>query len=624
MKSFTIKLQDFFKLNNDNQDIKSNFDLSKKHLLIPMYQREYKWTRDKVQVLINDINQRNKFLGILILDETSDGYEIVDGQQRITTCFLALVALYNYYNGSPMEQKSLLGFIHPYEEYILKNDSVGEYVTSVGNSLKIEINKSNDIYYQKETFETSYKLIFDYISELATEKVREFKRQLLDCEVLVLINDQHGTTCPVEQIFLDINEKSQLLEVENIFKGHCFENFEKEYYDTLKEKWTKLKHCGMKFKHDFGFKDVSQYLYLYLLECYDKDIPENLSPNDRHFLEGKNMDQTLSYLNEMINFGENVISFREKLDNTEYRFNDLCKNSHEYRHTSDHLSLKCMSSFIIDYDAAQYQKIPFMHFINAMSLDDNLQKSFTHLEFRKAIVNLYIYSALFAYSAGRKSKKDIDQTVLHELRLNDVKQVVLATKKLRTDKVEGFKLTKNSKEEVLRFVYSVSDCFDSNHTWLPELYVNNNGYTPEHFLIPDNKRKHICWKVGKISKNIYLTSKYTSLKRRAINFLILDRKLNEDLLDYDIVTKIEMIKAWFDARKEKLPNHVNVVIQQIEGMDEYQNLVELKTNPNVSENVILSAYNLLLDKYFDEEFETSMLLKLTECFKFAFRNQDGK
>ena len=86
MKSFTIKLQDFFKLNNRDRDQEINFDPSKRQLLIPLYQREYKWTRDKVQVLINDIKQRDKFLGIVILDETQDCYEIVDGQQRITTC----------------------------------------------------------------------------------------------------------------------------------------------------------------------------------------------------------------------------------------------------------------------------------------------------------------------------------------------------------------------------------------------------------------------------------------------------------------------------------------------------------------------------------------------------------
>ena len=624
MKSFTIKLQDFFKLNNRDRDQEINFDPSKRQLLIPLYQREYKWTRDKVQVLINDIKQRDKFLGIVILDETQDCYEIVDGQQRITTCFLALLALYNYYRDSEFEQRSLMSYIAPYGEYILKNDSVGEYIVQNGNALDIQIDSANDIYFQDEAFRVSYCLISDFVSPMLPEEVREFKRQLLDCEILVMINIQHGNTRPVEQIFLDINEKSQLLEVEDIFKGHCFENFDIAYHQELKEKWTDLKRCGMRFKQDFGFKDVSQYIYLYMLECVDKEMPENLSPNDRHYLEGKSMDDTMSCLKAMISYGENVIAFRENLDDTTYRFSDLCRNSHEYRNTNDHEFMKRMSSYIIDCKAAQYQKLPFMQFINHMTLSNDLQSNFSHLDFRKSIVNLYIYAALFVYMGGRKSKKDVDQSVLSALQSLSIRDIVAATKALRIAKVEGFSLSGTAKEEELRFVYSVSDFYVSNNTWFSEMYVNNGDCTPEHFLIPDNKRRHIVWKSGETDKHIYLSSKYSTTKKRAINFLIIDKTLNESLHEYDIVSKIEMIREWFEARHEALPNHVHAVIEAIEQMPEYQALALLKDDPAASETGISMAYSAFLDAYFDKEAEGALLSKLTECFRNAFRNQDAE
>ena len=50
MRSFTIKLQDFFKLNNGDRAQEINFDPSKRKMLIPMYQREYKWTNDTSHV----------------------------------------------------------------------------------------------------------------------------------------------------------------------------------------------------------------------------------------------------------------------------------------------------------------------------------------------------------------------------------------------------------------------------------------------------------------------------------------------------------------------------------------------------------------------------------------------
>ena len=98
MKSFTIVLKDFFKLNNQNYPEQSNFDTTKRKLLIPLYQREYKWTLEKVAALLTDIKKRDKFLGIVILDEADDCYEIVDGQQRVTTIFLNIVPSTSAYN----------------------------------------------------------------------------------------------------------------------------------------------------------------------------------------------------------------------------------------------------------------------------------------------------------------------------------------------------------------------------------------------------------------------------------------------------------------------------------------------------------------------------------------------
>lgn len=88
--------------------------------------------------------------------------------------------------------------------------------------------------------------------------LREFKRKLLDCEFLILINDQHQNTSPIEQIFLDINEKAQLLEIEDIFKGYCFENYDDAYHQDLRATWVNLKKQGMQFTR-FGFENLSQY-----------------------------------------------------------------------------------------------------------------------------------------------------------------------------------------------------------------------------------------------------------------------------------------------------------------------------------------------------------------------------
>lgn len=71
--------------------------------LIPLYQRAYAWGNEQIEQLIEDIdnldaNNKNYYLGSLIVakkkqDVESVIYEVVDGQQRLTTLFLLLNCL---------------------------------------------------------------------------------------------------------------------------------------------------------------------------------------------------------------------------------------------------------------------------------------------------------------------------------------------------------------------------------------------------------------------------------------------------------------------------------------------------------------------------------------------------
>tara|TARA_B100000767_G_C19758309_1_gene534010 strand:+ start:129 stop:1844 length:1716 start_codon:yes stop_codon:yes gene_type:complete len=70
-------------------------------LNVPRYQRGYAWTRDNVDDLLNDIDDVPSgqfFIGTVILhslkDET-DTYNLIDGQQRMTTCTILLATIRN-------------------------------------------------------------------------------------------------------------------------------------------------------------------------------------------------------------------------------------------------------------------------------------------------------------------------------------------------------------------------------------------------------------------------------------------------------------------------------------------------------------------------------------------------
>lgn len=76
------------------------FDSSQKHFVIPVYQRAYSWGKEQWSVFLNDLIEQtlgdnNYFYGNILLETIKKDiqYEIIDGQQRLTTLVIFFRAL---------------------------------------------------------------------------------------------------------------------------------------------------------------------------------------------------------------------------------------------------------------------------------------------------------------------------------------------------------------------------------------------------------------------------------------------------------------------------------------------------------------------------------------------------
>ena len=100
-------------------------ELVKEKLIIPVYQRPYKWTEKNVIQLLEDIfeyvvlKNKNYRIGNIILHEEDKTNNVVDGQQRLTTISLLLKILDNNFTGLLLSQK--------YKQNISKNNIVYNY-----------------------------------------------------------------------------------------------------------------------------------------------------------------------------------------------------------------------------------------------------------------------------------------------------------------------------------------------------------------------------------------------------------------------------------------------------------------------------------------------------------------
>ena len=620
MRSFIAKIEHFFKLSSTVAG-DMHFSPEIHELRIPKYQREFKWTNEKIAELINDIISRDKFLGIIILDEHGTYYEIVDGQQRITTCYLALLCLYNRYKGHNREQASIDALIRPYNhDFVLKNESIGNYI-SIGNSImELGIREIDDVYYQSADFDRAYKQIDDILSGFSElEQLRAFKQKLLDSQFLVLVNDSQNNTRPVEQIFLDINEKSQLLEQADIFKGHCFKNYGIEYADELKELWVSLKKCAVEFTR-WGFKDFDEYLYTYLLMAVDPKMPINLSPNGKHYLDGKSIDETEAILKEMIQYGSHVVEYHKSISDTHYAFEDICNDANNYASTSFISATKQLSLRMLESKGAQYQKLPLLFLIHKIGQHVQDGNSVRFDDFQRIVANLFVYSSLFVMAGARKSKSTIDHSVYDALNnsTQGTREVVLAAQNLRKQQVDCFEFLGNiSNFNGLADLYTTMDYYVSATNRISQNYFDNTLFTLEHFVVPDNKNIVIRWRRYHEEISIRLNSGAKQYKKKTINYLILPKALNESLMEYDIVTKIEKIREHY--QQESIPKHIGTIISYIERLSEYQALLALPDTTTEAE--LKEKYDSFVNAFFSDVSDSTLRAQLTSNFKNTFRNE---
>ena len=123
---------------------------------IPDYQRAYVWDTDQVRDLLDDTisaYRENKeaqyFLGSMVLkiNEKSENnvsyteYELLDGQQRITTVFLILACMRDMLTDYPQYQNSLAGFVCQAEDAILQQPERMRIIFNIRSDVRDFVNE---------------------------------------------------------------------------------------------------------------------------------------------------------------------------------------------------------------------------------------------------------------------------------------------------------------------------------------------------------------------------------------------------------------------------------------------------------------------------------------------------
>ena len=102
---------------------------SKKRFVIPVYQRSYDWKQENCKQLFDDLetvvrtNRKSHFFGSIVSAYQPNGryteYLVIDGQQRLTTVSLLLLAMYNLLRQGRLTASAETMAQEIYEEYLV-------------------------------------------------------------------------------------------------------------------------------------------------------------------------------------------------------------------------------------------------------------------------------------------------------------------------------------------------------------------------------------------------------------------------------------------------------------------------------------------------------------------------
>jgi len=306
-----------------------------KILNIPEYQRSYAWEKQNVRDLIEDINESletnsSHYIGTVVLAKTKiqDSYNIVDGQQRLTTILMMMNVLIrrlkdkedvDYY-------KRLYIFDRNYEKYKLTPLSRDtNYFFSLLEESLIDEPKSRSQRYLTEVYEE----IKNTVDDIIVNK-KQFLRAIENLQILEFIEDDEGDAIRIFQTVNDRGKdltrmdkiKSLLFYFSNKYLDKKYDHTINETFGEIFELYDNIKLTGEKqginiiASKQFNEDDILRYHHItFSSESYDptvSQVMDNVKSKLMTFRKNKQFDELEEYLKSYL---DSLLEFTKSFNN---------------------------------------------------------------------------------------------------------------------------------------------------------------------------------------------------------------------------------------------------------------------------------------------------------------------
>lgn len=250
-------------------DIKSDIltiaELFNDYYDVPAYQRDYVWQDEHIEQLLEDVKSAfddkrpNYFLGTIVVNKRSNDliYELIDGQQRLTTIVMVLSAVKHYMaahhvmpyqmltnmlfgNPSFTEDKTRIRLLPQYHE----SQELLQFLASDHGANLTDVLQNN--VFDDEAQNVFANLVRGYrtIMQWLNTNYPEFE-QLRDfipyfARNIMFIRIQTINVTEALRLFESINERGVRLDPVDLLKNMLFMHTSEDEYLELRDKWAQI------------------------------------------------------------------------------------------------------------------------------------------------------------------------------------------------------------------------------------------------------------------------------------------------------------------------------------------------------------------------------------------------
>lgn len=342
----------------DSENIEKIFN---NFYIVPDYQRAFVWTEDHVNQLLDDlkeafvdennniINSSEYFIGSIVVSQiqntTNKDYEIIDGQQRLTTFFILFCAIRDFFIENKIDLPDNLPYLirinRPNPKKVgtistfrikLQYDDSMEFLEKIAevssNNKKIdELNSYNQKTLSIKNLATAYATIRKFLTkefDNDLDKIWSFWTTVIDKVKLIKINTPSVDNAL--NVFETINQRGESLQAIDLLKNLVFRSADHDSYDKIKKLWAEMLQNLILAK-----EKPMRFLRYFIINRFNDAVSEHKPPREDDLYQWLKMQKKdiliqsdpINFAKELKKASETWINYANHKTNNEKKDNSL-------------------------------------------------------------------------------------------------------------------------------------------------------------------------------------------------------------------------------------------------------------------------------------------------------------